>query len=162
MPHDVAKKKENGWNGKSSIVYGGGWWFSCSVVSKSWNHMDYSPPGSSLHGILQVRILEWFAISFSWGSSWPWDQTQVSCITGRFFTTWAMRVKVLVSQSCLTRRDPWTVPLSMEFSRQEYWSGCHFLLQGIFPTQGLNPGFPHCRQTLYCLSHQGSPYCSRV
>ena len=34
--------------------------------------------------------------------------------------------------------------------------GCHFLLQGIFPTQGLNPGLPHCRQTLYRLSHQGS------
>ena len=31
--------------------------------------------------------------------------------------------------------------------------GCHFLLQEIFPTQGLNPGLPHCRQTLYCLSH---------
>ena len=36
--------------------------------------------------------------------------------------------------------------------------GCHFLLQGIFPTQGLNPGLPHCRQMLYPLSHQGSPY----
>ena len=34
--------------------------------------------------------------------------------------------------------------------------GCHFLLQEIFPTQRLNPGLPHCRQTLYCLSHQGS------
>ena len=34
--------------------------------------------------------------------------------------------------------------------------GCHFLLQGIFPTQGSNPGLPHCRQTLYRLSHQGS------
>ena len=34
--------------------------------------------------------------------------------------------------------------------------GCHFLLQGIFLTQGLNLGLPHCRQTLYCLSHQGS------
>ena len=34
--------------------------------------------------------------------------------------------------------------------------GCHFLLQRIFPTQGLNPGLPHCRQTLYYLSHQGS------
>ena len=33
--------------------------------------------------------------------------------------------------------------------------GCHFLLQEIFPTQGLNPGLLHCRQTLYCLSHQG-------
>uniref|UniRef100_A0AC11E3T0 Uncharacterized protein n=1 Tax=Ovis aries TaxID=9940 RepID=A0AC11E3T0_SHEEP len=35
--------------------------------------------------------------------------------------------------------------------------GCHALLQGIFPTQGLNPGLPHCRQILYRLSHQGSP-----
>ena len=35
--------------------------------------------------------------------------------------------------------------------------GCHFLLQGIFPTQGSNPGLPHCRQTLYHLSHQGNP-----
>ena len=35
--------------------------------------------------------------------------------------------------------------------------GCHFLLQGIFPTQGSNPGLLHCRQILYCLSHQGSP-----
>ena len=34
---------------------------------------------------------------------------------------------------------------------------CHFLLQGIFPTQGSNPGFLYCRQSLYCLSHQGSP-----
>ena len=36
--------------------------------------------------------------------------------------------------------------------------GCHALLQGIFPTQGLNPGLPHCRWILYCLSHQGSPW----
>ena len=33
--------------------------------------------------------------------------------------------------------------------------GCHLLLQEIFPTQGLNPGLPHCKQTLYCLNHQG-------
>ena len=45
------------------------------------------------------------------------------------------------------------------FSRQEYWNGlpCHALLQGIFPTQRLNPGLPHCRQILYRLSHQGGP-----
>ena len=35
---------------------------------------------------------------------------------------------------------------------------CHFLLQGIFPTLGSNPGLAHCRQTLYPLSHQGSPH----
>ena len=39
--------------------------------------------------------------------------------------------------------------------------GCHFLLQGIFLTQGSNPGLPHCRQTLYRLSHQGSPKLSK-
>ena len=46
-------------------------------------------------------------------------------------------------------------PPSMGFSRQEYGVGCHFLFQGIFPTQGLNPGRLHCRLTLYSFSHQG-------
>ena len=48
-------------------------------------------------------------------------------------------------------------PQSTEFSRQEYWSGLPFPSPGIFPTQGSNLGLPHCRQMLYCLSHQGSP-----
>ena len=48
--------------------------------------MDYSQPDSSVRGILQARILEWVAISFSKGSSWPRDWTCVSCITGGFFT----------------------------------------------------------------------------
>ena len=48
--------------------------------------MDYSPPGSSTHGILQARILEWAAISFSRGSSQPRDQTQVSRNAGRLST----------------------------------------------------------------------------
>ena len=51
--------------------------------------MEYRPPGSSVYGILQARILEWVASSFSRGSSWPRDPTQVSCIAGRFFTIWA-------------------------------------------------------------------------
>ena len=40
--------------------------------------------------------------------------------------------------------------------------GCHVLLQGIFPTQGLNPDLPHCRQILYHLSHQGSPVIHHI
>ena len=48
--------------------------------------MDRSPPGSSVHGILQGRILEWVAIPFSRGSAWQRDQTCVSRIAGRFFT----------------------------------------------------------------------------
>ena len=50
--------------------------------------MDCSPPGSSVPGILQARILEWVAIPFSRGSSRPRDRTQVSCIAGRFSTIW--------------------------------------------------------------------------
>jgi len=49
--------------------------------------MDCSLLGSSVHGILQARILEWVAISFSRGTSQPRDQTWLFCITGRFFTT---------------------------------------------------------------------------
>ena len=48
--------------------------------------MDCSPPGSSVHGILQARIVEWVAIPFSRGSSLPRDQTRVFCTAGRFFT----------------------------------------------------------------------------
>ena len=53
--------------------------------------MDCNLPGSSVHGILQARILEWVAISFSRGSSQPRDRTCISCIAGRFFTIWATR-----------------------------------------------------------------------
>ena len=55
------------------------------------NPMDSSPPGCSVPGILQARILESIAILFSRGSSPPRDQTQVSCIIGRFFTNWTTR-----------------------------------------------------------------------
>ena len=51
------------------------------------DHMDCSLSGSSVHGILQARILEWVAISFSRGSSRPRDWTQVSCIASRLFTS---------------------------------------------------------------------------
>ena len=53
--------------------------------------MECSLTGSSVHGILQARVLEWVAISFSRGSSQPRDWTRVSCIIGRFFTIWATR-----------------------------------------------------------------------
>ena len=53
--------------------------------------IDCSPPGSSIHGILQAKILEWVAISFSRGFSFSRDRTWVSFIAGRFFTIWATR-----------------------------------------------------------------------
>ena len=135
------------------------------------DHIDSSPPGAPVPGILQARTLEWVAISFS--NAWKWK----------------VKVKSLSRvQLCAT---PWTAayqaPPPMGFSRQEYWSGaplvtqlcptlcepmeparllcpwdssgkntgegCHFLFQGIVLTQGLNPSLLHCRQILYHLSH---------
>ena len=61
---------------------------SCPTL---WDPMDCSLPGSSLHGILQARVLEWVTISFSRGSSWPRDRTLVSCIPGKHFNLWATR-----------------------------------------------------------------------
>ena len=61
---------------------------SCPTLS---DLIDYSLPGFSVHEIPQARILEWVAIPFSRVSSWPRDQTQVSCIVGRFFTIGATR-----------------------------------------------------------------------
>ena len=63
--------------------------FCCRLVAEScptlYNPIDCSPPGSSVFGVLLAKILEWVAISFSRGSSWPSDQICISCI-GRFFT----------------------------------------------------------------------------
>ena len=69
-------------------------------VSDSCDPMDCSLPGSSVHGILQARILEWVAISFSRGSSRPKNQTWVSCIAGRYFTNWTTREALKYNISC--------------------------------------------------------------
>ena len=70
------------------------------------------------------------------------------------------QAKALVTQLCLTLCNPtdlvYQAPLSMEFSRQEHWSGLPFSSPGIFLTQGSNPGLLHFRQFLYHLNHQGS------
>ena len=67
--------------------------WSFSVVSDSLRppRTDYSLPGFSVHGIFQVRILEWVAISFSRRSSRPREWTRVSHIVGRHFTVWTTR-----------------------------------------------------------------------
>ena len=141
---------------------------SCLTLCDS---MDCSLPGSSVHRILQVRILEWVAMPSSGGSSQPRDQNQVSYIVDRFFYhlsypgTWETGVYKIYSESEVKVKSLSCVWLfatpslcslpgssAMGFSRQEYWSGLHFLLQGIFPTQGSNPGLPHCRQAAALLS----------
>ena len=80
--------------------------------------MDYSPPGSSVHGILQARVLEWVAMLSSRGSSQPRNQTQVSHSAGRFFTVWATR------------------------GAQEYWTAQPIAPPGELPDPGIEPGSP--------------------
>ena len=75
--------------------------------------MDYT-----VHGILQARILEWVAFPFSRGSFQPRDRTQVSRITGGFFTSWATR------------------------EAQEYWSGLPIPSPRYLPDSGIKPGSP--------------------
>ena len=58
--------------------------------------MDCSPPGSSVRGMLQARILEWVAVTYSRGSSQPRDPTQVSFTAGRFFTIQASKVHCIL------------------------------------------------------------------
>ena len=70
-------------------------------------------------------------------------------------------LKMLVTQSCSTlcklRLQPIRLLCSSNFPGKNTGVCCHFLLQGIFPTQGSNPGLLHCKQILYRLSHLGSP-----
>ena len=75
---------------------------------------------------------------------WKWKKVKVKSLSRvrLFATPWAV--------ACSRLLRPW------DFLGKSTGVDCHFFLQGIFPTQGSNPGLPHCRQTLYHLSHQGS------
>ena len=92
---------------------------------------------------VREKLVNPWILHLLWGNTWICEVHRVSLSHVWLFVT------------------PWSVayqaPQSMEFSRQEYWSGSPFPSPGIFPIQGSNPGLPHYRQTLYHLSHQGSP-----
>ena len=131
--------------------------FLCVLVTQSCltlcNSLDWSPPGSSVHGILQARILEWVAIPFFRGSSQPRDRTRVSCIAGRFFTTreknnrYEHKYLVLLLLNHFSRvqlfASLWTVAhqalLSMGFSRQECWRGLPCPPSGDLSNPGTEP-----------------------
>ena len=127
--------------------------------------MDCSLPSSSIHGILQARILDSVAIPFSRRTSWHRDWTQVSHIVGRFLPSEPPEkpgyksVFKLESESCSVVSDslrPQALYSPRNSPGKNTGVGSLSFLQGIFPTQGLNPGLPHCRQILYPLSHMGS------
>ena len=104
--------------------------------------MACGPPGSSVHGSFQARIQEWVAISSSRGSSWPRDQTHISCVPciGRWIlyrcATWEVRIYSLLLLLLSRFSRVWLcatpqmaahqAPPSLGFSRQEHWSGLPF------------------------------------
>ena len=100
-------------------------WTVCVFVAQSCltlcGPMDCSLPASSVHGILQARILEWVAIPFSRESSLPRDWTLVSHMTGRFFTVWVAR-----EQTCA--QIPVPFPTRHMHLGKSWTSSCFWLL----------------------------------
>ena len=103
--------------------------------------MDYSPPGSFIHEIIQARLLEGVAIHFSRGSSQSRDQTHVSCTAGRFFTVRATREAQkwwLQNVYCLWNLIPVMLKKFRELTwlvEDKYdvqgWAICSLSLQGV-------------------------------
>ena len=109
-----------------------------------------------------TTVIGWMkCFSFLWKDWFVGTQGIHHCIEKQ--QSWLFLVCVcLVTQSRQTLRDPMdcSSPGSSVHGHslgKNTRGGCHALLHGIFPIQGSNPGLPHCRQILYCLSHQGSP-----
>ena len=123
------------------------------------DYMYCSPPGSSVHEILQAGILEWLSISSPGDLPNPGIKPTSPEVPALWVDSLPQshhskcKVKVTQSDSLWPHGlySPWNSP------GQNTGVGNCSLLQGIFPTQGLNPGLPHCRWILYQLSHQGSP-----
>ena len=112
---------------------------SCSISPILCNPTDSSPPGSSIHGILQARMLEWVVIPFSRVYSQSRNQTWVSRIAGRFFTIWAtMQARTVVQLlSCVWLfATPWTVTheASLSFTISRACSNSCPLSQWCHPT----------------------------
>ena len=116
--------------------------------------MDCSPPGPFVHGILQARILEWVAVPSSRGSSWPRDRIQVSHRQILYCLSYLLLSHSVESDSLRPHGLYPARLLSLWDSLGKNTEmGCHALVQGIFPSQGSNPGLLHCRQILYSLNH---------
>ena len=112
-----------------------------------WSELPCPPPGHLLDPGMEPTSLTSLALA---GDS-------LSLVPGRFHAC----MLCLVAQSCLTLCDPMDhspsgSSVQGEFPGKNAGVGCHALLQGIFSTQGSNPGLLHCRWIFYHLSHQGS------
>ena len=128
----------------------GYWHFSqqsWSQLVKSWFHLEEAEQKGKQCPIVDVTG----------------DVRRVWCCKQQYcIGTRNVKSMCLVAQSCLTLCDPMDYSLTCSSVQRDSPGkntgvGCHALFQGIFPTQGSNPGILHCRWILYCLSHQGSP-----
>ena len=113
--------------------------------------MDHNLPGSSVHGILQARILEWVVILFSKGSSQPRDRTQVSCIAGRFITVLATREALWRWNQIilpLLKILPWILLCTENKIQHLGWPKhpeCFFhLISLVYPDHCHKLNWPHC------------------
>ena len=102
------------------------------------NPLDCSPPGSSIHGILQARLLEWVAMPSSRGSSQARDRTRVSCIAGGFFTRWAIR------DAPRKTLPPWNQ--SLWTYKTIYLLSCKFSAVFIWLSIAVSTKVPDCEQ----------------
>ena len=111
------------------------------------------PMDSTVHGILQARVLEWVPFPFSRGSSQPRDRIQVSRIAWEFFTSLPSQPRDRTQVSCIAGGffASWATR-----EAKNTGVGIHALLQQIFPTQESNWGLLHRRRILYPLSYQGN------
>ena len=138
---------------------------ACAVLSDSLQPSGHSPPGFSVHGIFQARILEWVAISSFRRSSNPGIEPAslvTPVLAGVLFTSLppgksVVQVKVSVTQLCPGLCDPmdYTAHRILQAKILE-WVAVPFS-RGSSQPRGSNPGLPHCRRILYQLSHQGRP-----
>ena len=132
---------------------------SCSTLC---NPIDSSPPGSPVPGILQARTLEWVAISFSISQLLKPKRCASPCL---LYIILSANVQFILKDPCCAvlclavsdSLQPHGLHSPRNSPGQNTGVGSLSLLQGIFPTQGLNPGLPHCRRILYCLNHQRNP-----
>ena len=101
--------------------------------------------------------------TYTWICFWlftllHWSVCLFYAITMLFWLLWLLPVSCSVVSDSF--QPNWLLPTRLfcpwNSPSENTWVGCHFLLQGNFPTQGLNPGLLHYRQILYCVSHQGS------
>ena len=126
---------------------------SRSVVSILCNPINWGLSGSSIHGIIQARILEWVCIPFSRGSFWPMDWTRVFCVAGRFFTIWATREASQYMRNILWTKSKaqfgnflqWLSEISLQ------WSIIYLMPNIVMKMEKLinTSRYPECEKNIY-------------